>query len=71
LSSIRKFVTANRHFWARGSWWRQVLQQVAKGMPWTAITAEWRGSVTKDAIAEAVQLAQRTFDDHALQFFPN
>ncbi len=35
----------------------QVLKQVAKGMAWEAITAEWRGSVTKDAIAEAVELA--------------
>jgi uncharacterized protein (DUF433 family) len=33
----------------------QVLKQVAKGMSWDAITAEWRGAVTKDAIAEAVE----------------
>ncbi len=45
----------------------QVLKQVAKGMPWDAITAEWRGSVSKDAIAEAVELAQRTFEDHAAE----
>jgi len=31
----------------------QVLKQVSKGMPWDAITEEWRGAVTKDAIAEA------------------
>ncbi len=43
----------------------QVLRQVARGMPWDAITAEWRGSITKDAIAEAVELAQRAFEDHA------
>ena len=36
----------------------QVLKQVAKGMPWETITAEWRGSVSKDAIAEAVELVQ-------------
>jgi uncharacterized protein (DUF433 family) len=46
----------------------QVLKQVAKGMPWDAITAEWRGSVTKDAIAEAVEFAQRTFEDHAAEY---
>jgi uncharacterized protein (DUF433 family) len=46
----------------------QVLKQVAKGMPWERITAEWRGSVTKDAIAEAVELAQRTFEDHAAEY---
>ena len=36
----------------------QVLKQVAKGMPWDAITAEWRGTVAKDVIAEAVELAR-------------
>ncbi len=46
----------------------QVLKQVAKGMAWDAITAEWRGSLTKDAIAEAVELAQRTFEDHAAEY---
>ncbi len=35
----------------------QVLKQVAKGLPWDAIAAEWRGAITKDAIAEAVELA--------------
>ncbi len=33
----------------------QVLKQVTKGMTWEAITAEWRGSVTKEAIAEAIR----------------
>jgi uncharacterized protein (DUF433 family) len=37
----------------------QVLTQVAKGMPWTTISAEWHGSITPDAIAEAAELAQR------------
>ncbi len=46
----------------------QVLKQVAKGLPWDAITAEWRGTVTKEAIAEAVELAQRTFEDHAAEY---
>jgi len=46
----------------------QVLRQVAKGMPWDAITAEWRGDVSKDAIAEAVELAQRIFEDHASEY---
>ena len=35
----------------------QVLEQVADGMAWEAIIDEWRGSITKDAIAEAVTLA--------------
>jgi uncharacterized protein (DUF433 family) len=46
----------------------QVLKQVAKGVPWDAITAEWRGAVTREAIAEAVELAQRTFEDHAAEY---
>jgi uncharacterized protein (DUF433 family) len=46
----------------------QVLKQVATGMSWDAITAEWRGTVTKDAIAEAVELAQRIFADHAMEY---
>jgi uncharacterized protein (DUF433 family) len=46
----------------------QVLRQVAKGMSWDAITAEWRGTVTKDAIAEAVEFAQRAFEDHATEY---
>ena len=46
----------------------QVLKQVAKGLPWDAITAERRGTVTKEAIAEAVELAQRTFEDHAADY---
>src|SRR5438552_10964669 len=46
----------------------QVLKQVAKEMTWDAITAEWRGAVSKDAIAEAVELAQRIFEDHAMEY---
>ncbi len=34
-----------------------VLEQVASGMAWEAIIEEWNGSITKEAIAEAVQLA--------------
>lgn len=33
-----------------------VLEQVAAGMAWETIAGEWRGSVTKEAIAEAVCL---------------
>jgi uncharacterized protein (DUF433 family) len=46
----------------------QVLKQVAQGLPWDAIVAEWRGTVTKDAIAEAVEYAQRAFEDHAVEY---
>lgn len=36
---------------------KDVLEQVASGMAWEAIVDEWRGSITKPAIAEAVRLA--------------
>lgn len=39
----------------------QVLDQVARGITWDVITEEWRGSVSKAAIAEAVRLAKRAF----------
>lgn len=35
-----------------------VLEQVAMGMAWEAIIAEWCGAVTKEAIAEATRLAR-------------
>ena len=35
-----------------------VLEQVAQGMPWEEIVKEWRGTVSADAIAEAVALAR-------------
>ena len=41
-----------------------VLDQVAQGMPWETIEAQWRGAVTKDAIAEAVLLARQALLTH-------
>ena len=35
-----------------------VLEQVADGIPWDEIVAEWRGTVSLNAIAEAVSLAR-------------
>ena len=43
----------------------QVLEMVADGMAWQTIVEEFGGSVTKEAIAEAVQLASRSFIEHA------
>ena len=34
-----------------------VLEQVAGGMVWESIIEDWHGSITKEAIAETVQLA--------------
>jgi uncharacterized protein (DUF433 family) len=46
----------------------QVLEQVAVGMAWETIQEEWRGKVTREAIAEAVQLANRAFSDHVTDY---
>jgi len=42
-----------------------VLEQVASGMAWEAIIEEWRGALTKDAIAEAVKLASKALVSRA------
>jgi len=46
----------------------QVLEQVANGMNWETIVDEWRGSISKDAIAEAVRLATQAFVDHVEEY---
>ncbi len=46
----------------------QVLEQVASGMAWEAIVAEWRGSVSKAAISEAVRLASQAFIEHVEEY---
>jgi len=46
----------------------QVLEQVSSGMVWEAIIEEWRGSITKEAIAEAVSLASQAFIEHADEY---
>jgi uncharacterized protein (DUF433 family) len=45
-----------------------VLEQVAREMSWDAIMADWRGRVTKEAITEAVELAQMAFVDHGTKY---
>jgi len=45
-----------------------VLEQVASGLAWETIVDEWRGDVSKDAIAEAVRLASQAFLDHSGQY---
>ncbi len=42
-----------------------VLEQVASGMAWEAIIEEWRGAISKEAIAEAVRLAREALVTHA------
>ena len=46
----------------------QVLEMVALGMDWDSISAQWRGKVTKEAIAEAITLANQVFIEHMHEF---
>ena len=41
-----------------------VLEQVAQGIAWEAIVADWRGDISRDAIAEAVRLAREVLLMH-------
>lgn len=43
----------------------QVLRAVERGEDWDAICGAWRGSVTREAIAEAVHLAGSLFTTSA------
>ena len=45
-----------------------VLEQVASGMAWESIIEEWHDSITKEAIAEAVQLATQALMKHTDEF---
>lgn len=45
-----------------------VLEQVGNGMDWETIIEEWNGSLTRDAISEAVQLASQALLRHANEF---
>ncbi len=45
-----------------------VLEQVSRGMAWEAIIEEWNENLTKEAIAEAVQLATQALLKHADEF---
>jgi hypothetical protein len=44
------------------------LELVASGMPWNKIVKECHGSISEEAIAEAVRLAGRAFIDHADEY---
>ncbi len=45
-----------------------VLEQVADGLAWETIIAEWRGSVSREAIGEAIQLSRHAFLEHVDDF---
>lgn len=46
----------------------QVLRMVAKGIAWDTISEEWDGKVTREAIAEAVDLASQVFVEHISEY---
>lgn len=46
----------------------QVLDQLSNGMSWDTIVEEWRGSLTKEAIAEVVRLSSKAFIEHADEY---
>jgi len=45
-----------------------VLEQVAEGLAWESIIEGWHNSISKDAIAEALQLARQAFLSHVNEF---
>ena len=45
-----------------------VLEMVAEGMAWETIIEQWHNSITKEAIAEAVQLSSEAFFRHTDEF---
>jgi len=45
-----------------------VLEQVAEGQSWDAISDGWRGAVKPAAIAEALRIANQAFEDHAAEY---
>ena len=46
----------------------QILEQVARGMAWQTIEEEWHGKVSREAIAEAVRLANQAFIEHIADY---
>ena len=44
---------------------KDVLEMVAEGMSWDSIIRKWRGSITKEAISEAVLLASESLTTRA------
>ena len=45
-----------------------VLEQVAEGMAWETIIEEWRGSITHEAVTEAIVLARQAFLEHSDEY---
>ena len=45
-----------------------VMELVAEGMSWEAIIQEYRGGICKEAITEAVNLANQAFLEHSNEY---
>ena len=45
-----------------------VLEQVGDGLAWETIIEEWRGSITKEAIAKAIRLSRQAFLEHVADY---
>jgi len=45
-----------------------VLDMVARGMAWEAIIEEWHGNISKEAIEEAVKLANQALIEHVQEY---
>jgi uncharacterized protein (DUF433 family) len=45
-----------------------VLEQVGEGLAWETIIEEWRGSIAKESIAEAIRLSRQAFLEHAAEY---
>ena len=45
-----------------------ILEQVGEGLAWETIIEEWRGSITKESIAEAIRLSRQAFLEHAAEY---
>ena len=46
----------------------QALELAAMGMSWETITEQFHSSISKQAIAEAIQLANKAFETHVDEF---
>jgi uncharacterized protein (DUF433 family) len=45
-----------------------VLEQIEEGLAWESIIEGWHNSISKDAIAEALQLSRKAFLSHIDDF---
>jgi uncharacterized protein (DUF433 family) len=46
---------------------KDVLEQIESGMAWEAIMEEWQGTLTREAIADAVHLARKALSVYDME----